>query len=291
MIEFSGINWEWTWGWLGTAVGLCLLLGYLRGRQEVAAKPRHESFFYAGLVLFLLIFLPPFFPLGAQLFTAHILQRLLLVSLVPLLLLRADPWPILWAGLPQFVQSRLASPDLSRWRQWLLTLTRPQPVWFLFVCNYLLWYDGTLHQWSLRFSWVHQAELLACFGTAALYWWHILQTAPHLHSPLPPLWRIAYAALGALPIKGTALVLLFTEKSLFGYPGQIYFSGLVLNDQSIGAILVWSLGGLVYTWTALILMRDWLATEDRKPALPESLWATDEAMAAPGLFTPRTPHS
>jgi hypothetical protein len=40
---------------------------------------------------------------------------------------------------------------------------------------------------------------------------------------------------------------------------------------------------MMYIVAALILVARWLKEEENKPALPESQWATDEALKAPGL--------
>jgi len=285
MIELTGINWEWTWGGAGAAAALLLAALYLHGRRTITAGNRQDLLFAVGWLLLLVIFLPPLFPLGEQLFTVHMMQRLLTVALIPFLLLRSDPWPVLQAGAPAVVRRawRHLFPPRSPLRRLAGRLTGPQPVLLLFICNYFLWYDHQLHQWSINHAWLHQLELLLCLATALLYWWHILQVAPYRQKTFPPVMRVIYAAVGAIPIKAAALVLLFTDTIVYEYPGAIIFSGLQLNDQSSGAILVWSLGGVVYTWTAILLMRDWLAQEAAKPALPESEWATKEAMAMPGF--------
>ncbi|MEZ4591343.1 MAG: hypothetical protein R3D55_09395 [Chloroflexota bacterium] len=46
---------------------------------------------------------------------------------------------------------------------------------------------------------------------------------------------------------------------------------------------IWDLGIGFALGTAVLLMRDWPKTEDEKPHLPESIWASEEIMMAPGF--------
>ncbi len=87
-------------------------------------------------------------------------------------------------------------------------------------------------------------------------------------------------------MKLVGLILLFTTSSIYGYPANITFYDLQISDQSVGAAIVWAVGGIVFTWTAVLLMRTWLKVEDDKPTLPESLWGTEELMVAPGFDKP-----
>jgi len=48
-------------------------------------------------------------------------------------------------------------------------------------------------------------------------------------------------------------------------------------------MIAWIVSGLAYAVAAVALVNEWLAREVDKPALPESNWATDEAMLAPGV--------
>ena len=57
----------------------------------------------------------------------------------------------------------------------------------------------------------------------------------------------------------------------------------VMEDQKIGGVIMWVPGSMMYILAALILISRWLQQEERKPALPQSAWAIDEALAAPGI--------
>lgn len=281
----------WNWGilvLLGTAV---LLYGLGWRRQPTTAPPalllhawRSVSFVSSMLILLVALF-SPLHHLAERYFSVHVLQRLLLVAVVPSLFFSGNPLPILFAGLPHQFQKKLTQlpQTASRLAHLLVRCTGPVPVWFLFVSTFWLWHDAQLDHLLLQVAWVHRLENVTLLGTAVFYWWHIMAASPRLHAAMPPLWRVGYAALGAAPIKLVGLVLMFTKTAVYHYPAEISFYNLEITDQSVGSAIVWAVGGVVFTWTAVMLMRSWLKGEDEKPGLPESVWSTGEMMLAPGF--------
>lgn len=281
------------WNWvIGLVMGTAGFL-YLRGwqRQPMAVvntllpQPwRVVTFVAAGSVLALALF-SPLHEQATRYFHQHVLQRLLLVAVVPCLFFSGNPGPILYAGLPPSLQTALARLPQRRPRFFTLVtrLTTPLILWFLFVATFWLWHDVQLDRLLLQVEWVHRLENVTLLGTAVGYWWHIMGAAPRWHAPMPPLWRVGYAVLGATPVKLVGLVLLFSSTAVYQYPAEISFYNLHITDQSLGAAIEWMVGGIVFTWTAVLLMRGWLKQEDDKPALPEAVWATRESMLAPGF--------
>lgn len=282
------IFWNWS---ISLAMGTAVWL-YLRGWRQLnqanapTLPPRlwRLHTFLAAIFLLTGVLFTPLHRLAVHYFSLHALQRLLLITVVPVLLLKGDPAPILQAGMPVRLQTRLAELPLAapRFYAFLVRMTSPLPAWFLFACNYWLWHDVQVDRLVLQVGWLHRLENVALLGTAVLYWWHILAASPRLHTPVPALWRVGYAALGAAPVKLVGLVLLFNSHSVYQYTAEISIGNLDVTDQSLGAGIVWVLGGIVFTWTAVFLMRDWLKVEDDKPHLPESLWSS-EKMLAPGF--------
>ena len=272
---------------VGTAVWL-FTVGWRRSStKNTALLPNRWRIvaFLAAMLVLLVALVSPLHTLAARYFSFHVLQRLLLVAVVPSLFFSGNPLPILLAGLPQKLQAKITqlpytAPRLARL---FIRCSGPVPVWFLFVSTFWLWHDVQIDRLLLQMAWVHRLENVTLLGTAVFYWWHIMAASPRLHSAIPLLWRVGYAALGATPIKLAGLVLMFTSTAVYHYPAEISFYNLQITDQSVGAALVWAVGGLVFTWTAVLLMRCWLREEDDKPSLPESAWASGEMMLAPGF--------
>ncbi len=289
-MEVNGIIWTWQWRWLFTAVIFFIALWYGRGwdygrRHHPGQTSRRPLLFYSGLLLLLLVAASPLSFLGAQLFAARVAQRILLVTLAPMLVMLSDPLPILALGLPRPYRAALRHLPETRPRLWrvIYHLTRPAMAWFLFLIIFWLGYDPQFHQLTLRYEWLHSAGMGLLFLAAAFYWRHILAVSPHWHEPMTPIMRIGYTLVGALPVKIVGLVLLFTTATVYTYPASIRFTGLALSDQSVGAMIHWGLGGLVFTWTGFYLMRQSLDDEGQKPWLSPTIWSTEENMLAPGL--------
>lgn len=289
-MEVNGITWTWHWRWLFTAVILFIALWYGRGwdhgrRHHPKQASRQPILFYAGLLLLLLIAASPLSFLGTQLFAIRVLQRILLVALIPALIMVSDPLPILADGLPKRYRTPLSQLPDTHPRFWaaFYQLTRPALAWFLFLIIFWLGYDPQFHQLTIRYEWLHGLGMAFLFLAACFYWWHILAVSPHLHEPMTPVMRIGYTLVGALPVKLVGLVLLFTTATMYAYPASIQFKGLALSDQSVGAMIHWSLGGIIFTWIGFYLVRQWLDDEEQKPYLSHSVWSTEENMLAPGI--------
>jgi cytochrome c oxidase assembly factor CtaG len=289
----------WNWG-IGVMLGTAVLLYGIGWRRSPASSPsllahpwRGISFLAAVVGLFLALF-SPLHALASRYFSIHVLQRLLLIAVIPSLFFSGNPLPVLLAGLPPQLQAKLIQlPQTSpRAVQLFAKCTGPVPIWFLFASTFWLWHDGQIDQLLLQAHWVHRLESMTLLGTAVFYWWHIMAASPRLHAPMPLLWRVGYAALGATPVKLVGLVLMFTSTAVYHYPAEVSFYSLEITDQSVGAALIWAVGGMVFTWTAVLLMRSWLQAEGDKPGLPESVWSSAEMMLAPGFgkrFPPEPP--
>lgn len=262
--------------------------GSLSGAQLALYRRRTRralAMFFAGLTLLSLVLLSPLYALSSQFFSMRVAQHLLLLAWIPNLLLSSNPLPVLWQGLPRRVHGRfrtlpvLPEPVAGAAR----FVTAPGTALLLFAGAFWLWYDPTLHHATLTRPWLRAIEISTLLGAAGLYWWHITGALPRVH-PLLPWWvRVVYTFIGVVAIKALGLIVMFTPAVLYPYPQDFYISGLRVDDELLGGIVFWVIGGSVFAATALLLIRNWLSLEEEKPGLPESAWATEEAMLAPGL--------
>jgi cytochrome c oxidase assembly factor CtaG len=81
------------------------------------------------------------------------------------------------------------------------------------------------------------------------------------------------------------VVIAFSESPIYShYEAMPRIWGMsVMADQRLAGVIMWVPGSMMYMIFALILAARWLKKEEEKPPLPESKWATDEAMIAPGM--------
>lgn len=292
------LSWEWRIAVLLPIFLLAALytLGWRRLRRRTRAAHRlangwRLAAYLVGLGFILLALISPIDVLGGQLFFMHMIQHLLLVMLAPPLLMLANPLPFLLWGLPEsgrrqvgaFLSSALHRE--SRVRQLLRSLTGPGIVWLLYVVFLLGWHDPNLYNAALRSELVHDIEHLTFFGSAMLFWWHVVGAGPRIHKQFGRAARVAYVIAAIPPTMFTGIAIAFANQPIYSY----YLSvprlwGLdVLSDQRISGIIMWIPGSMMYIIAVLILAARWLQGEERKPPLPVSTWATDDRMAAPGL--------
>ncbi len=282
---------------LGTAVLLAIVILYACGwrylrRQKMSDRPLSLSgrgylpcfSFYFGLLLLWLALFSPLDQWSTHYFFVRVMQHLLLIAWIPATLLWGRPFAIIPFGLPHSLRDKHERwfPSLTASHSLWFRMTHPGFVLFAFVATFWLWYDPVLHGATLNHAWLRPIEKGSLLLTAGLYWWHITGSAQVFYMPMPPLIRILYTLFGAGPIKLVGLVLLFTEETIYSYPGTIAFTGLDLTAQSLGGMIIWAAGGVVFSTTAGGLMRNWLGQEDEKPVLPFSVWSTEESMLAPG---------
>jgi cytochrome c oxidase assembly factor CtaG len=255
--------------------------------KNAPASSRSLMLFILGLALLALAFISPLGYFSTQYFSARIIQHMLIVATIPSLLMLANPVPALLYGLPERWRIRLVGKPSGRppgsIRRFFHRVTAPGVTLLAFLCTCWFWYDPTIHAATLRYGIVHAIELISLLAIGLLNWWHITGAWPRSHGPMEPVARILYAFVSIWPVKIIGLVLLFIDASVYNYPAKFQFSGLHINDYSFGAIIAWIVSGLAYAVATVAMARQWLAEEADKPALPESNWATDESMIAPGI--------
>jgi cytochrome c oxidase assembly factor CtaG len=246
---------------------------------------RHALITFNASLILLLVALGPLNFWTQTYFSAHVVQHLLLTAWVPSLFWIAGPVPVLYMGLSVPWRQRLyhwgqrLRPHLGTIR----ALTAPGLAWLVFAATFWLWYDPGVREAVGRWAWIRPLEPLTLLLASFLYWWHITAADPIIHKPLPPILRMLYVLIGAWPIKIVGFIILLSPKPIYTYPKSFALSGLNIDDVKLGGILIWVLGGIVFTFTATMLMRRWLDKENLKPSLPPSLWATEEALKAPHL--------
>lgn len=261
-----------------------------RSRWRLAVSWRLAAY-WGGLLAVALALLSPIDALGQQLFFMHMVQHLLLIMIAPPLLLVANPMPFILWGLPTGLRHKIGglfSQALHResgFRRWLRLLTQPGIIWMVWVVSLIGWHDPSMYNLALRFEWVHNAEHLSFFIASMLLWWHLTGAGPRIHKQFGLLGRIALVMSVVPPNMLTGIVLAFATQGYYSYYESVprLWGFDVLMDQQLGGVIMWVPGSMMYIIAALILIGRFLSQEDRKPQLPESKWASEKAVAAPGL--------
>ena len=259
-----------------------------RGLNRRQAGARWRPFVYiGGLVILGLALMSPIDVIGSQLFFMHMIQHILLMTIVPPMLWLANPLPFFLWGLPGNVRKEVGR-LLGRQGKGRLALQKvagPGTVWIAYVVFYLGWHDRMLYNAALEREFVHDLEHISFFGVAMLYWWHVIGAGPVVHRPLSIIGRFVFLLMAIPPNMIAGMAIAFSQSPIYPhYEAMPRIWGLtVMSDQRLAGVIMWVPGSMMYIVAALIALARWLKEEEEKPALPESEWASDEAFIAPGL--------
>lgn len=263
-----------------------------RGSSRLISPWRTASYL-AGLAFIWVALMSPIDVLAGQLFYMHMVQHFLLMMFAAPLLLLADPMPIMLWGLPDALRL-----EVGRWlrpgatfRRAVRAVTPPGLVWLYFVSVLVGWHDPNAYSAALRHELVHDAEHLTFFGTAVLFWWHVIGAAPHLHRRLSRFQRIAYTVSVVPPTLITGVAISLANEPIYAYYTEVARLGemTVLDDQRLSGAIMWIAGSMMYLLAALILLGRTVSGEAGKTPLPAGEWGTQETLRAPGFEEPGPP--
>jgi cytochrome c oxidase assembly factor CtaG len=234
-------------------------------------------FFLAALFFTLAGDSAPVDILSARLFWVHMIQHLLLLVIIPPLLIAAAPLQPLWLGLPGWVRRRasaLATPKLKRafsnvggW------LWKPAPTCILFVVGIWIWHWPYLYDLALTNEDIHDwCEHLTFLVVSVLFWAQVIPSPP-LRSRLGYLGKIAIIGVAILQNVALATLLGFAPAPLYApYAHLATVSGSfsALQDQQLGAGIMWTFGDVPFGVALSIFAHRWFATQmdDAPVAIP-----------------------
>ncbi len=207
---------------------------------------RKTALFVSGVLLMLLTLIGPLDFLGDNyLFSAHMMEHLLLYLAVP---------PLLLLGLPPApVQSFLSIEIAAKAERFL---RRPTIAWLVAVGTMWLWHLPVLYNAALNNEGIHAVGHLSLLLTGTIFFWPIF--SPLRSRRLSPVIGAVYifAAMAANMILG----ILLTYSPLGYYPTYMRSSDATgvfrlirtvwkLDPQSdlhLGGMFMWIVGGLLY---------------------------------------------
>jgi putative membrane protein len=196
------------------------------------------------------------------LFTAHMVQHLLLTLVMP---------PLLLAGLPDWMVDGLLG---AVWRRpgvarTVRGLTRPVPALGLYTVALAAWhlpgpYDAALqsHAW-------HIVEHVTLMATAVLAWWPVVSSSA-LAPALPYGAQILYLFVFGMPMTVVAALVTGADEVLYGfYAAAPRVTALsALDDQRLGGVIMWVPAGLVPLLAFTMVFFRWVAAEAEEFSSP-----------------------
>ena len=226
-----------------------------RTRRAQFSDERLVSFL-GGLALLWIVIASPMDGFADALLTAHMIEHLLLMSAIPMLLLYGLPVVPLLRGLPRPVLRWVVGPlvrvtALRRVAEWLVT---PAVAWLGMNVAYLAWHVPAAYNYALENETVHGIEHLCFLLTSLLFWWYIMRPWPAKQRPDD--WgMLVYLALGDVVMTMLSAFLAFCERPVYSYYVQHPnpFGISVLDDQVLGAVVMWVLGSFAYLVPAMVI--------------------------------------
>lgn len=255
---------DWSWDPSLVYVAVAGMLYALGSRGRGRPQPLQALSFYASLLTIVIALDSPIDAYADDLFWAHMLQHILLLTVAPPLLLLGRPWPRMWRALPLGPRTKVArSLALSRSMAPVRALARPIPAWVLFNATVVAWHIPAAYQATLTYGSIHLVEHAMFFFIGLLFWARVIDPGPLRPRMVWPA-RIAYTA-GAMVVGWLlAITLVMVPHVLYPHyaalqtrPGGIS----ALTDQQIAAGVMWVPGSIAYAITFIMGFYRWLEPE------------------------------
>lgn len=250
------IGWtSWSLHWstiLGlAAIGAWYLWRSVHAGASAARTPStpQRARFCAGLLVIFLSLNGPLHDLSdGYLFSAHMVQHLLLTLVAPPLLISGTPGWMLRPALGWPVAKSL-----------LRRLTRPAACFAIFNVVVAAWHLPVVYNLAMAHHGMHIVQHLLFMAAAVLMWWPLL-------SPLPELPRLAYPAqmlylfLMSIPMSIVSIFIVYADVVLYpAYASAARVWGLSpREDQLIGGLIMWIPGGLFFYAVMTVVFFKWV---------------------------------
>ena len=237
-----------------TVIGLAVLGGlYVWAGTRLKQRPSlsQQISFFTGLFVIFASLNGPIHDLSDYyLFSAHMVQHLLITLLVP---------PLLLAGTPGWVLRPLLSyKPVARIARFV---TKPMTCFVIFNVVIAVWHLPPMYNATLSEHGVHIGEHLMFMAAAVLMWWPFL-------SPLPELPRLSYPGqmlycfLMIIPMSIVAVYITMADTILYpAYSSAPRIWGMSpLDDQQLGGLIMWIPGGVVFYVILTVVFFRWVGS-------------------------------
>ena len=227
--------------------------------------------FLAGLACLWIAIGSPLEALADELLSAHMIEHLILMSLVPPLVLLGLPIVPLLRGLPRVVPIQIAGPLFGSpaLRGVAHQLTRMRFAWLAMNVTFVLWHIPAAYDFALEHEFWHDVEHLCFLGTSLIFWWCIIRPWPAKRRKHT--WGILIYLVGADFVNSAlSAFLAFCGRPVYPYylahanPTQMD----PLADQVLGAVVMWVFGSTAFLIPAALMAFTLLQPERGRKTLP-----------------------
>jgi cytochrome c oxidase assembly factor CtaG len=219
----------------------------------------------SGLLALAAALLPPLDIVATQLFSAHMVQHLLLVVVAAPLLVLGRPFPTVVAAFPADMRRTLG----RLWRSaplrrvWMV-VRWPPAAWGLHVTALWAWHVPWLYDGALRVPWLHAVEHTCLFGTALMFWGVVAEARGRRRLGVGG--GLLYLFSGAMQCSMLGALIAPADRPWYAaHGGTTAAWGLSpLEDQELAGLIMWIPASVVYLVAVLAIVAGWLPSGDRR---------------------------
>ncbi len=186
-------------------------------------------------------------------FALHMVQHeLLMVVAAPLLVASRTFEAWIWALRGRSGLRTLAVIG-SAWR-WLAA---PSRAWWLHAAALWLWHVPNFFAAALENDGLHALQHLSFFGSALLFWWAVQGRGHRVREGT----ALTLLLTTMLHMNALGLLLTFSPDAWYAQGQSPLFGLSALEDQQLGGLVMWMLGGMAYVIAGLRVAARWLAPQ------------------------------
>jgi cytochrome c oxidase assembly factor CtaG len=246
---------DWTFPWALTLAIVLPALLYLRGWLALR-KTRPDQFnatrlfaFLGGLAALWIAIGSPLEAVADALLSVHMIEHLILMSVVPPLVWLGLPIVPMLRGLPRFLRKPILGPLLrSHFLRGIFhQLTRLRVAWLAMNLVFIGWHLPAAYDFALADETWHDIEHLCFLSTAMLFWWCIIRPWPARQRPNN--WGLLLYLISADVVNtGLSAFLAFCNRPVYtwyvDHPNPLGIQPL--PDQTLGAAIMWVFGSVAF---------------------------------------------
>jgi putative membrane protein len=263
--QFSWLKWSIH---PSTVIGLAALAALYLWRARSATSEnilsgwRKLSFFSSLLVIFGSLNGPIHDLSDTYLFSAHMVQHLLLTMLMPPLMILGVPG---WMLRP-LLRNRVIRAIARR-------VTKPIACFVIFNLVIAVWHLPIFYNAAMDNHNIHILEHLMFMAAAVLMWWPITSQLPELPRLSYP-GQMLYCFLMILPMSIVAIYISMADQVLYpAYSAAPRVTSLSpLEDQLLGGLIMWVPGGVIFMIIMTVVFFRWAARGEDDTASAQVDW-------------------
>lgn len=268
--QFSQLGWNWN-PLILASLGLAVY-GYIRGLLRLNSAARARLFgglryaaFTAGIVTLFSALISPFDTLDDQLFSAHMVQHLVLLMIAPPLLILGRPALACFWAFPLPGRRAIGRVWIRSGLKHAVDLVMsPVIVWLLCSAALWFWHLPGPYGWALGSESVHAFEHVCFFLTSLMFWSLVLEPLGRRRMDYGS--TLLFVATFGVQTGLLGALLTFAGRPLYAaHLSTTAAWGLTpLEDQQLAGLIMWIPASLIHLTTLGVLFVVWMHTAERQ---------------------------